>query len=97
MYAEHEFLANNYDNVEKIFNRCLVNCLNIELWKYYLQYVKTGPKSNNFDEVRKVYEFAIDNIGFDINSTEIWIDYIELLKKMRVCWNNYKQYTNANM
>lgn len=32
--------ARSYERVEKLFQRCLVKILNIELWKSYLTYVK---------------------------------------------------------
>lgn len=32
--------ARNYERVEKLFQRCLVKILNIDLWKLYLTYVK---------------------------------------------------------
>lgn len=30
----------NYDKVEKLFQRCLIKILHIELWRCYLNYVK---------------------------------------------------------
>ena len=32
--------ARNYERVEKLFQRCLMKVLNIDLWKTYLHYVK---------------------------------------------------------
>jgi cleavage stimulation factor subunit 3 len=40
VYIEQEMKAKNFDKVEKLFQRCLVKILNIELWKLYLTYVK---------------------------------------------------------
>ena len=40
IYIEQEMKARNYERVEKLFQRCLVKILNIDLWKLYLTYVK---------------------------------------------------------
>lgn len=40
IYIEQEMKARNYERVEKLFQRCLVKILNIDLWKLYLSYVK---------------------------------------------------------
>ena len=42
LYIEHEMKARNYDKVEKLFQRCLIKVLHIELWRCYLNYVKVG-------------------------------------------------------
>jgi cleavage stimulation factor subunit 3 len=40
IFVEQEMKARNYERVEKLFQRCLVKILNIDLWKLYLTYVK---------------------------------------------------------
>ena len=37
--------ARNFERVEKLFQRCLMKVLNIELWKTYLTYVKDTKAS----------------------------------------------------
>lgn len=44
--------------------------------------MNTGP--NTRDTVRKAYEFALNHIGQDKESTEIWTDYIQFLKAAEV-------------
>lgn len=41
-----------------------------------------GP--NVRDTVRKAYEYALNHIGHDKESSEIWTDYIQLLKSVEV-------------
>lgn len=40
IYIEQEMKVRNYERVEKLFQRCLVKIMNIDLWKLYLTYVK---------------------------------------------------------
>jgi len=37
--------AHNYEKVEKLFQRCLIKILNIDLWRCYLQYIKDTKAS----------------------------------------------------
>jgi len=40
MYIEQEMKSRNFDKVEKLFQRCLIKVLNIDLWRLYLQYIR---------------------------------------------------------
>lgn len=44
----------------------------------HLRRMNTGP--NMRDTIRKAFEFALDKIGLESDSTEIWQDYVEFLK-----------------
>ena len=83
-YVEHEMNAKNYANVEAILGRCLLKCLHIELWRTYIQFVKLIKKdaANGLIDIKKAYEFAIEKVGYDINSTQLWMDYIQFLSEM---------------
>ncbi|CAH8652742.1 unnamed protein product [Heterobilharzia americana] len=49
IYINQEMKAKNYEKVEKLFQRCLVKILSIDLWKIYLQYIKeTKGKQQSF-------------------------------------------------
>ena len=79
--------AKNYENAAKIYSRCLFpswKCPNIELWKSYVTYVRTVKSANNREEIIKAYEFALENVGMDINSTHLWSDYVSFLKEQKV-------------
>ncbi|XP_040184228.1 cleavage stimulation factor subunit 3 isoform X1 [Rana temporaria] len=97
LYIEAEVKAKNYDKVEKLFQRCLMKVLHIDLWKCYVSYVReTKGKLPSYnagfrlqdDEARKcfmekmaqAYDFALDKIGMEIMSYQIWVDYINFLK-----------------
>ncbi|XP_050382098.1 cleavage stimulation factor subunit 77-like [Argentina anserina] len=80
-YAKAQMAANNYEATGNLFPRCLMKCLDIPLWQTYLDFIK---KANNGREgqdlIRKAFEFAVDNVGDDIRSGPVWVDYISFLK-----------------
>ena len=75
-----------FDQVEKLFKRCLNTVLNIDLWKTYLAYIReTKDKQQNYREkMSKAYEFALDRIGLDLQCYSIWNDYITFLRNFEV-------------
>eukprot|EP00057_Strongylocentrotus_purpuratus_P005524 XP_003731164.1 PREDICTED: cleavage stimulation factor subunit 3 [Strongylocentrotus purpuratus] len=81
-YVEQEMRSKNYERVEKLFQRCLMKVLNIDLWKCYLAYVKEtkGSLSSYREKMAQAYDFALDKMGMDIFSYPIWNDYINFLK-----------------
>ncbi|KAK7683506.1 hypothetical protein QCA50_013340 [Cerrena zonata] len=73
--------ADKFQHAVTLFNRFLKVSPFVELWKFYLSYVKRMNQGPNVrDTVRKAYEYALNHIGHDKESTEIWTDYIQLLK-----------------
>eukprot|EP00126_Sphaerothecum_destruens_P015061 Sdes_comp8966_c0_seq1m384 len=92
-YVQHEMKYKNYDRAEEIFKTNLRECLNVEFWKSYLNYIvvskrPTGRLQEQTLEIRleyrnvvtKAYEFVLSHIGMDINSSSIWRDYVDFLK-----------------
>lgn len=84
IYIEQEMKMRNFEKVEKLFQRCLIKILNIELWKLYLSYVKETKASlaTYKEKMAQAYDFALDKIGMDIHSFSIWNDYILFLKSV---------------
>ncbi|XP_074097003.1 cleavage stimulation factor subunit su(f) isoform X1 [Cotesia typhae] len=84
IYIEQEIKMRNYEKVEKLFQRCLMKILNIELWKLYLSYVKETKASlaTYKEKMAQAYDFALDKIGMDIHSYSIWNDYVTFLKSV---------------
>ncbi|XP_013416686.1 cleavage stimulation factor subunit 3 isoform X2 [Lingula anatina] len=74
----------NYEKVEKLFQRCLIKILNIDLWKTYLNYIKEakGSLPSYREKMAQAYDFALDKIGMDIMSYQVWADYISFLKSV---------------
>ncbi|XP_058803933.1 protein suppressor of forked [Phymastichus coffea] len=84
IYIEQEMKSRNYEKVEKLFQRCLMKILNIDLWKLYLSYVKETKASlaTYKEKMAQAYDFALDKIGMDIHSYSIWNDYVVFLKSV---------------
>ncbi|XP_043289608.1 protein suppressor of forked isoform X2 [Venturia canescens] len=84
IYIEQEMKMRNFEKVEKLFQRCLMKILNIELWKLYLSYVKETKASlaTYKEKMAQAYDFALDKIGMDIHSYSIWNDYVTFLKSV---------------
>ncbi|XP_034234284.1 protein suppressor of forked [Thrips palmi] len=82
IYIEQEMKARNFEKVEKLFQRCLMKVLNIDLWKLYLTYVKETKASlaSYKEKMAQAYDFALEKIGMDIQSYSIWSDYVNFLK-----------------
>lgn len=76
--------ARNYEKVEKLFQRCLIKILNIDLWKLYLSYVKETKQqlATHKEKLAQAYDFALEKIGMDLHSYSIWSDYIQFLKSV---------------
>lgn len=84
IYIEQELKAKNYERVEKLFQRCLVKVLSIDLWKLYLTYIKDtkGSLPSYREKMAQAYDFALDKMGMDIMSYQLWVDYINFLKSV---------------
>ncbi|CAB4070481.1 CSTF3 [Lepeophtheirus salmonis] len=99
MYIEQEMRSRNYEKVEKLFQRCLMKIMNIELWKTYLLYVKDTKinLSSYKEKMAQAYDFALEKMGIDIASYPLWNEYIKFLKggivnpmvNIEVLWKDY--------
>ncbi|KAJ2925795.1 hypothetical protein H1R20_g11295, partial [Candolleomyces eurysporus] len=70
-----------FAEAEQLFIKFLRSSPNVDLWKFYLTYVRRrNTGSSTRDIVRKSYEFALNHVGQDKDAGEIWNDYIQFLK-----------------
>ncbi|KAF8164707.1 hypothetical protein B0H34DRAFT_793176 [Crassisporium funariophilum] len=70
-----------FEKAEDLFKKFLRTSPCVELWVFYLTYVRRMNVGNaQRDVVRKSYEFALSHVGQDKDSGEIWSDYIAFLK-----------------
>jgi cleavage stimulation factor subunit 3 len=96
-YAENELSFGHVDQVQSIMQRCLLKCPNIELYKFYIQYmldtkykpvIATNPPDSEpvvkaRTEMITAFDFVLQQVGIDLNSNEIWFEYIKFL------WHDY--------
>ncbi|RZF42611.1 hypothetical protein LSTR_LSTR001406 [Laodelphax striatellus] len=84
LYIEQEMKGRNFERVEKLFQRCLMKVLNIDLWKLYLAYVKETKAAlpTYKEKMAQAYDFALEKIGMDIQSYSIWNDYVQFLQSV---------------
>ncbi|KAG5513247.1 hypothetical protein PMAC_001617 [Pneumocystis sp. 'macacae'] len=84
-YADMELTNNEFIRVETIFSRCLRSVLSVDLWKFYLDYIRrVNNVSTGGSQARLVisqaYEFVLAHIGIDKDCGSIWSDYINFVK-----------------
>ncbi|EMR08331.1 hypothetical protein PNEG_03171 [Pneumocystis murina B123] len=84
-YADMELTNNEFIRVETIFSRCLRSVLSVDLWKFYLDYIRRiNNVSTGGAQARSVisqaYEFVLAHVGIDKDCGSIWSDYINFVK-----------------
>ncbi|KAH9811625.1 hypothetical protein DFH28DRAFT_1084886 [Melampsora americana] len=85
-YADLELGHGHFPEVEQIFSHCLRSSVSVELWAFYLNYIRRvnpveGDKAAaSRTIIISAYEFSLNHIGIDRESGSIWIDYISILK-----------------
>ncbi|KAH9483272.1 mRNA 3'-end-processing protein RNA14 [Psilocybe cubensis] len=80
-YIKHYVNHNMSESAEDLFKKFLIRSPCVELWVYYLDYVRklnTGPAQR--DTVRMSFEFALNHVGQDKDSGVIWSEYIKFLQ-----------------
>ncbi|XP_051824428.1 cleavage stimulation factor subunit 3-like [Antechinus flavipes] len=84
LYIEVEVKSKHFDKAEKLFQRCLIKVLHIDLWKCYLSYVRENKSKlpSYKEKMAQAYDFALDKIGMEVMSYQIWMDYINFLKNV---------------
>lgn len=96
-YLELELKYSNFAEVEALFTRCLKTVLSVDLWKFYLGYIRRinqGDSGTTMTPearaiIEKAYEYVLNNVGIDKEAGSIWADYIYFLKSAEVIWHGY--------
>ncbi|XP_050228320.1 cleavage stimulation factor subunit 77 isoform X1 [Mercurialis annua] len=84
-YVEGYMSVNNDDATKQIFSRCLLNCLQVPLWRCYIRFIrKVNDKKGveGQEEIRKAFDFMLGYLGTDIASGPVWMEYIAFLKSL---------------
>ncbi|KAK7325331.1 hypothetical protein VNO77_29493 [Canavalia gladiata] len=84
-YVEAHMVVNNDDATKQIFSRCLLNCLQIPLWRCYIRFIRKANDKKGTEgqeETRKAFDFMLNYVGSDIASGPVWMEYISFLKSL---------------
>ena len=83
-----EIAAGNHDAVQALFQRSLLQNADAELWICYLQYIKTinsdaqgHIRPDGRTTVDAVFQFALEQMGKDLQMGVVWFDYIQFLRQ----------------
>ncbi|CAG7947211.1 unnamed protein product [Penicillium nalgiovense] len=85
-YASMESELNEFFRLEQIFNRTLLTTPSVQLWSVYLDYVRrrnpltTDASGEARKTISSAYDMAIQYVGMDKDSGNIWTDYIEFIR-----------------
>ncbi|KAJ3187558.1 mRNA 3'-end-processing protein rna14 [Irineochytrium annulatum] len=89
-YIEFEQKQRAFDNVDALFNRCLLMVVSVDLWRFYLNYIRkthaAGSTSTpeqvaaSRSTISKAFELTLANVGMDKDAGGIWTDYISFVK-----------------
>lgn len=86
-YVEAYMAINNDEVTKQIFSRCLLNCLQISLWRCYISFIKKVNEKKGLEgveETKKAFDFMLNYVGYDIASGPVWLEYIAFLKSLPV-------------
>ncbi|KAI1101619.1 hypothetical protein F4804DRAFT_315413 [Jackrogersella minutella] len=84
-YLDMELSLDNTVEAESIFTRTLRSIPDVQLWTWYLNYIRrrndlNDPTGRARQTVSQSYEFVLNNIGQDRDAGNIWQDYIQFIK-----------------
>ncbi|TMW66509.1 hypothetical protein Poli38472_004274 [Pythium oligandrum] len=97
LYAEHELREKNYDRVQEIIKKSLMQlrCPHMDLWIFYLNFTKVvkvdvAIASNDEEAIRTThqlmcdaYELAVERVGGSIHAAPLWQSYVSFLQESR--------------
>ncbi|KAM7479219.1 hypothetical protein LguiA_027432 [Lonicera macranthoides] len=84
-YVEAHMAVNNDDATKQLFSRCLLNCLQIPLWRCYIRFIRKVNEKKGIEgqeETRKAFDFMLSYVGADIASGPVWMEYLAFLKSL---------------
>ncbi|KAI9336838.1 hypothetical protein DFJ73DRAFT_18216 [Zopfochytrium polystomum] len=89
MFIEFEQRQKALDRVEQIFTRCLRKVNSLEMWRYYLNYIRrthspaTAPAEKRAEArqiITQAFELVLANVGLDKEAGSLWAEYLAFLK-----------------
>lgn len=82
---EYQLNRSQFEKVEKLFVLCTQICKTVELFRLYVSYVRrvndviTGGE-NARGIVIQAFDVSLAEVGMDLNSGDLWNDYLDFLK-----------------
>ena len=67
-WLEAELRTRQMEVMESIFERCLLQCPHVELWRLYLRFLRTEKRSTA-KELQSAYELLLEAVGTDVRAT----------------------------
>ncbi|GAA5959836.1 hypothetical protein JCM8115_004873 [Rhodotorula mucilaginosa] len=89
-YCNLELAHNLFDRVEALFGRCCRTSTSVDLWRFYLDYIRRVNPIDpaNFEAAKAArsvigaaFDFAITHVGHDRRAGEIWTEYLAFLRE----------------
>lgn len=84
-YINFELNRGDFSRVEKLFAKCLVQTTDVDICRTYVLYVRRvndvitgGEKARN--TVVQAFDFAVNKVGIDLESYDLWRDYLDFFK-----------------
>ena len=96
-YCQFEIENGDEATIKGLFGKCLLMCLDIELWGMYVGYIKSLHDASMFlgqggeeketskmvEEYKNCLEFALERVGQDVRAGGLWEEYFELLTSVQ--------------
>lgn len=79
-WLEAELRCRELGQMETLFERCLLKCPHVELWRLYLQYQKSEKRCVG-KELQQTYELLLQAVGVDVGAGQLWLEAVDLLKE----------------
>jgi cleavage stimulation factor subunit 3 len=92
-YADLELRHSLFPKVEALFARCLRTSTSVDLWTFYMTYIRRVNRTEGVDAeklkqsrnvISKAYEFSLLHIGNDREAGLLWSDYIAFIRAAEV-------------
>jgi len=77
LYAEWGETNAEVEETQNIYNRCLEQILNVDLWSAYVNFCK---RFQPLEQILKSYILAVDRLGTDPRAGAIWGEFMCILK-----------------
>ncbi|XP_073270103.1 cleavage stimulation factor subunit 77-like isoform X1 [Primulina huaijiensis] len=84
-FIEAHMAVNDDEATRQVFSRCLLNCLQVPLWRCYIRFIRKVNDKRGIDgqeETKNAFDFMLNYVGADIASGPVWLEYIAYLKSL---------------